>query len=111
MCILLVLVIIGTQVYDCLVGDPNTDILSVSSFNYDAFDEILDEVTDITCPGMCKNNAIYLCENVTICLFCFFNLIHVEYVTFGLSFLIFIIYTKIDYDFNSETGCIDVGIW
>ena len=36
---------------DCLVNDVTTDIVYVTSFNYSAFDNILPDLTDITCPG------------------------------------------------------------
>ena len=40
------------ELVDCLVSDAENDILEVDSFNYNDFDEILPQLTDITCPGL-----------------------------------------------------------
>ena len=44
---------LDVETVDCLVEDPDSDIFSVTAFNYSDFDKILPELSDITCPGMC----------------------------------------------------------
>ena len=36
---------------DCLVADPDTDMVTIDDFDTDEFDTLLDPLSDITCPG------------------------------------------------------------